>query len=185
MKLVVARYNEDIEWTKKFKDVIIYNKGLPLVGDSNVIELSNVGREGHTYYHYIFTNYDDLDKYTVFLQGNPYDHTPNLEDVITRLQTFQGDFLSITKETCMTTNIFDNANPELPLMKVYEYLFGECSTLKVYHFGVGAQFIVSRDCIHKHPKEFYGKIVNLLSKEKNPIEGYIIERFHPLIFGES
>ncbi len=27
MKLVVARYNENINWTKQFKDVIIYNKG--------------------------------------------------------------------------------------------------------------------------------------------------------------
>jgi hypothetical protein len=25
--IVVARYNEDIEWTKQFQNVIIYNKG--------------------------------------------------------------------------------------------------------------------------------------------------------------
>ena len=28
--IVVARYNENIEWTKQFSNVIIYNKGLPL-----------------------------------------------------------------------------------------------------------------------------------------------------------
>jgi hypothetical protein len=27
MKIIVARYNESIEWTKEFPNVIIYNKG--------------------------------------------------------------------------------------------------------------------------------------------------------------
>lgn len=182
MKIVVARYNENVEWTKKYPNVLIYNKGAPLIGYTNVVDLPNVGREGHTYYYHIYTNYDNLDDYTVFLQGNPFDHTPNLDEMVNKLQTFDGSYLSISKQICITTNTFDNLNPTLPLMDIYQQLFGECTDIQTYYFGIGAQFIVSKDCIRKHHRPFYKMIIELLDKEVNPIEGYVIERFHPLIF---
>ena len=40
--------------------------------------MNNVGREGHTYYKHIYDNYDNLADYTIFLQGNPFDHSPNI-----------------------------------------------------------------------------------------------------------
>ena len=49
-------------------------------------------------------------------------------------------------------------------------------------FGAGAQFIVSKKQILKRPKEFYLKIVEMLQYSINPIEGFVIERFHKLIF---
>jgi hypothetical protein len=76
--IVVARYNEDLEWTKQFSNVIIYNKEIQLTDDFNQILLNNVGREGHTYYKHIYDNYDNLAEYTIFLQGNPFDHSPNI-----------------------------------------------------------------------------------------------------------
>jgi len=51
-----------------------------------------------------------------------------------------------------------------------------------FKFGAGAQFIVSKNQILKRPKEFYLKIIKLLEYSKNPIEGYVIERFHQFIF---
>jgi hypothetical protein len=76
--IIVARYNEDLEWTKKFSNVIIYNKGNPLSNDFKQIFLKNVGKEGHTYYKHIYDNYDNLTEYIIFLQGNPFDHSPNI-----------------------------------------------------------------------------------------------------------
>lgn len=64
--IVVARYNEDLEWTKLLSNVIIYNKGTPLTNDFNQILLNNVGREGHAYYKHIYDNYDKLADYTFF-----------------------------------------------------------------------------------------------------------------------
>jgi hypothetical protein len=76
--IVVSRYNEDVNWTKQFNNVIIYNKGEKLSDDFNQILLNNVGREGHTYYKHIYDNYDNLDDYIIFLQGNPFDHSPDI-----------------------------------------------------------------------------------------------------------
>lgn len=78
MIIIVSRYNENVDWTRQFANVLIYNKGTELTGFSNVINLDNVGKEGHTYYKYIYDNYDNLEDYTIFLQGNPFDHSPNI-----------------------------------------------------------------------------------------------------------
>ena len=78
MNIVIARYQEDVSWSKEFSNVIIYNKGEPLDQYYNEIKLDNVGREAHTYFKHICDNYDNLDEYTIFLQGNPFDHSPNI-----------------------------------------------------------------------------------------------------------
>ena len=58
MKIIISRYNENIEWTRQFPNVIIYNKGPQLPSEyDNEIYLPNVGREGHTYLTYIFLMY--------------------------------------------------------------------------------------------------------------------------------
>ena len=49
-------------------------------------------------------------------------------------------------------------------------------------FGAGAQFIVSKKNIVKRPKNFYYKIIEILQYDINPIEGFVIERFHKMIF---
>lgn len=180
--IVVARYNENIEWTKQFSNVIIYNKGAPLEGKYNEIYLNNVGREGHTYYKHIYDNYENLSDYTIFLQANPFDHSPN---IISNLKKYVNnkelnidfEFLSEYIYDCL----FNSTGT--PLEIIYEKLFNEKKKrldLK-FKFGAGAQFIVSKKNILRWPKEFYLKIIEMLGKSVSPIEGYVIERFHKLI----
>ncbi len=183
MKIVIARYNEDISWISQLNttNIIIYNKGQSL-GISNEIMIENVGKEGHTFYKYIYDNYDELDEYTVFLQGNPFDHLPNTINIINELiQNNSMKFIALSKKLlkCNTTACIYHS--DLPLRKTYEYLFNKNQYVN-FLFGPGGQFMVHKNEILKHPKEFYLKIVNLLSYTVNPIEGYVIERFHPLIF---
>ena len=70
----------------------------------------------------------------------------------------------------------------LPLIKTYEKLFGERKEYMEFKFGAGAQFIVSKKKILQKPKEFYLRIVEMLDNNINPIEGFVIERFHKIIF---
>jgi hypothetical protein len=186
--IVVARYNEDLNWTKNFSNVIVYNKGTPLTNDFNQIALNNVGREGHTYYKHIYDNYDNLADYTFFLQGNPFDHSPN---IIPNLIKYIGninnkdlnvdfEFLSETILDCNLDGCIHHYG--LPLRDVYEKLFDERHAFMNYKFGAGAQFIVSKKKILQRPKEFYLKIIEMLENDINPVEGYVIERFHNLVF---
>ena len=71
--IVVARYNENISWLHKFKNITtIYNKGAydKYLNDFNVIGLPNFGRESHTFLYHIINNYDNLNEYTIFIQGS-------------------------------------------------------------------------------------------------------------------
>ncbi len=193
MKIVVARYKEDIQWTYQFPNVIIYNKG-PILNDLNAIHLENVGREGHTYYQYIIDHYDDLDNFTVFLQGNPFDHSPNIIqnvwDYFYERKTCSGfDFLS---EYIYQTSIFRCPFwKKIPMRRVYERIFHKTKRPIIenkqgnFLFGCGAQFIVSRERIRSKPREFYVNIVKLLEYNSDPIEGHAIERYHTLIFAKK
>lgn len=144
---------------------------------------NNVGREGHTYYNFIYNNYDNLPEYIVFLQGRPYDHSPNLN---TNLQKyinsgFKSNF-EFLSEDIINSNLNGNQyDSNLPLKNIYEIIFGERKETLDFQFGAGAQFFVSKQNILNKTKEFYKKIIELLDYNSNPIEGHVIERFHKLI----
>lgn len=184
--IVVARYNEDLEWTKHFKNVIIYNKGNDLSSEYIDIKLENVGREAHSYYKYICDNYDNLPEYIVFLQGNPFDHSPNLIQNLNKMidnpekQIGEFTYLSEWLIDCNLSGCWHHS--EIPLIQTYERIFNIRKKSMDFIFGAGAQFAVSKQTVLKNPKPFYERIVNMLSYSVNPIEGFCIERFHPIIF---
>jgi len=81
VRLVIARYTEDVRWVSAYNDIaIIYNKGRPNITAKvdNIIELENIGREGHTYLHHIIENYDRLKDRVIFLQGDPFTHNDTI-----------------------------------------------------------------------------------------------------------
>ena len=223
MLIVIARYNEDIEWSKKYSsNVLIINKGDKIEGIENQIFYPNVGREGHSYYKYIVDNYDNLDEYIIFLQGNPFDHSPDiikiLDTIIDIYNKNKEEFINMIINTNINytfincgnnfNNIYINElknNNFIYLsqfinktsIKTEERLWEKCRTIrdsykKIFDikieddlnfiYGAGAQFLVSKEAILKHPKEYYEKFYKLLEYNSDPIEGYTIERFHKIIF---
>lgn len=90
MDIVIARYNEDVNWLKKIiydnkiNKVYLYNKGLNDIPLSIFYhpkliyqELENKGRESQTYIYHIINNYDNLNEKTLFTQGDPFDQAPD------------------------------------------------------------------------------------------------------------
>jgi len=79
IELIVARYNEDLDWLRDEKynkySTIIYNKGddekfyFP-PNLKKIVKLQNVGVSVHTYLHHIIENYDNLADITIFLPGS-------------------------------------------------------------------------------------------------------------------
>lgn len=82
-QLIIARYKEDIKWCENFKNVIIYNKGPnSCTSKCTVIDIPNIGREGNTYLNHIIQNYHSLHEYTIFSQGDPFEHSSNFDEFI-------------------------------------------------------------------------------------------------------
>jgi hypothetical protein len=183
IQIVVSRYNEDPLWTQLFPNVVLYNKGTPLGHPYTEIFLPNVGREAHTYYHHIYTNYDNLADYTVFLQGSPFHHSPNVINTLWKyLITPPTSGFEFVSEWLIESNLSGCPHhPELPMQEVYEKIFQEKKTELALKFGGGAQFIVSREAIRRRPREFYLRIVNLFDAMCTP-EACVLERLHHFIF---
>ena len=195
IQIVIARYKENLDWTKNLSNVFICNKGLPMINDMYghqiINDLKNVGREGHTFYSYIYDNYYNLCDYTVFLQGNPFDHCPEILDKLQELNHMDSPpefafFAICVSEIFLGYNIFyPDLNCHLNFKKTYEEIFQKIPSdelmMRRFTFGSGAQFIVSRSNILSRPRDFYKRIINMLSYNSDPIEGHIIERFHKII----
>ncbi len=74
--VVVARYNESIDWLRIFDaaSIVIYNKGRMLGDKYKVIPMENKGLEVSAYLRYIVDNYDTLPDVVFFCQGAIHDH---------------------------------------------------------------------------------------------------------------
>lgn len=174
MELVVSRYQENIDWINKLKTDIkttIYNKFY-----NESIELPNLGRESHTYLYHIVNNYDNLEDYTIFLQGNPFDHEPNIIELINNMKLenqnfFFGRTIKISGRT-------------LPINYFLNLLFDIQNYSKI-RFFCGAQFIVTKESIVSKPQDFYVFLLKLVSHDINPVEAYIFETIWPFIFNKD
>ena len=87
-EIVVARYNENLDWLKKIKKskdlkITVYNKG-PDDIDVPFIRLPNIGRESHTILYHIINNYNNLADQTIFCQGDTIFHSPGFLDLINK-----------------------------------------------------------------------------------------------------
>lgn len=89
--LVIARYKEDLEWISDVPDhfrVVVYNKGpliesLPALRRADVIERRpNTGRESETYLHHLRAHGDSDSEWTIFTQGDPFEHSPDFLELL-------------------------------------------------------------------------------------------------------
>ena len=100
---IIARYNEDINWVKDLEiPYLIVNKGAPITDPDLVpyiIEMENSvnGREAHTILWYIIEHYESLPDKLIFLQGNPFDHQPQIIRLLSPVSVADmPDFLPLT-----------------------------------------------------------------------------------------
>lgn len=187
--LVISRYNEDLDWVKfvdknKYK-IFIYNKGSK-IENLDTIDLPNYGRESQTYIHHIIQNYHNLSDYTVFLQGNPFDHDGNLQnfgyrnllDYINHYN-FDRDIISI-----------GSIHSDLGYINEKQNITTELNINSgVNFFSVGPQFIIHKKNILNKPISFW----KTLNEWSSPDNGkwchitlpYILERLWINIFNSD
>lgn len=83
IQIVLSRYNECVDWAVPYMDIVIlYDKcdiqTREIPEFTNYVKMENIGREGHTYLHYIIENYDNLPQRIFFLQAYSFDHNMTL-----------------------------------------------------------------------------------------------------------
>lgn len=204
---VVAHYCEDLAWLSPVKeDCVVYSKGGP---DKAPIlpftELANIGREGHTYLHHIVERYDTLADITLFSQGNVDDHIclTAVEMKEKALTTRPGE---VTTFPFRELEVFDHWEgipyEEYPCWSKWAKMETKLAPKTpaeyfVDFFGNGrvpisigyqpcANFAVTRETIHKHPRDYYLRLLADLFKgdmaHVNPGTGAYMERFWLVMF---
>lgn len=187
MRIVIAKYQENIEWINDVKgfEITIYDKSK---SKNDYKKLKNIGRESHTYLHHIIENYDNLDDITVFTQGHPFDHC---KDFIALLDNVKDkhfyNFNILTLPTKIELNrvqrqgvtIFEDMNTEIAreTLKLFKPTFNFDNALSVSYYGI---FSVSRENIRKYRLEQYRKALELHTKYKDM--PYIFELIWKTIF---
>ncbi len=205
--LIIARYNENLDWLIKYKDfkIIVYNKGTQLIDNSfyKIINLENKGRESQTWLHHIVKNYNFLNDINVFLQGkiddlncmayqNPNDYLKKINkygfaasrygllgplhwdwnikiDKDIRYKN-QWENNEISRSSIGFRNFSKKLFPNMPLFVATSY---------------SGCFAVKKELIHQHNLVFYEELLDILSQNKNPIEGHYMERLWCYIFTQN
>tara|TARA_Y100000589_G_scaffold330619_1_gene380833 strand:- start:2829 stop:3518 length:690 start_codon:yes stop_codon:yes gene_type:complete len=202
--LIIARYNENINWVNKHKDfkIIIYNKGDKLIENEyfKVVNLKNIGRESHTWLHHIVINYNNLDNINIFLQGrlddlncmaylNPNDYLKKINKYgfsVRRyglLGPFHWDWnVGVNKDERYKKQWL---NDEISKSELGFRNFSKKFFPKIPYFvatSYSGCFAVKKENILKHDINFYKELLNILGKSKNPIEGHYLERLWCYMF---
>ena len=170
LEVVVCRCGEDLSWTRNLPRGIrltIYDKtSAPAAPWPGSLPLPNVGREAHAWLHHLSVRYKTLSPQTIFAQGRPFDHAPDLHRVIRSLargETVLEEFwwLGFLWETDDVRGypsfVHWTKNPsrrELNLRDFFSTLFGEPAPEVVRYVG-GGQFAVPASTIQRRPLAFY------------------------------
>jgi len=177
LEVVVCRYGEPLAWLRNLPRgvrITVYDKS-PDAAWPGSVPLPNVGREAHAWLHHLTERYDSLAERTVFAQGHPFDHVPDMHPLIRGLATPEPraeDFiwLGFLWETDdargRPTFVHWTKNPErreLDLEGFFQSLWGESAPKQVRYVG-GGQFAVSRRAAHRRPRDFYAKARELAAK---------------------
>ena len=212
IELVVARYNENLDWINRDPfnkyPVFIYNKGINDNYSVNskhirIKRLNNVGKCDHTYLYHIIHNYDNLADVTVFLPGsaNMESKIEKTNRIMSELKNnktsiFIGQFMQNVKNklydfTISTHKTANHDNFDINSSKYVEPAttrpFGkwyekEFGNIKITHVSHYGIMAISKKHILQHPKKYYERLIEQLDKSSSPEEGHYFERAWEAVF---
>jgi len=208
LEVVVCRCGEDLGWLRnvpRHVRVTVYDKTpAPAPPWPDSTPLPNLGREAHAWLHHLAERYETLADWTVFAQGHPFDHAPDMHPSIRKWAAgeppaadfYWMGFLWETDDACgRPTFVNWTKNPgrrELNLTGFFRALWNEEAPAEVRYVG-GGQFALSRDAAHRRPRDFYFRARSLA--ESFPDAAHAFERtwdrvflappLDPALFGSS
>ena len=187
-QLVVSHYERDLTWVQTASDylsTVVYDKSGK---ESPYIKLENIGREPHTYMHYIVENYNSLAEWTIFAQDNPFAHVDNWVDIILGDESTwsanaafkqEGGYFFSNMGILRSDQVGGPHHIGLPMLEVWNATFTqECPSS--ISFAPSCHCILHRDTILARPSMFYQNIKQIL--EFSHYSPWVFERYLSHIF---
>ena len=206
--VIISRYNENLDWIKEINkefDITVYNKGkkIEIEDKYNLIEIKNVGRESHTWLYHIYENYENIAENNIFLQGRLDDlgcmAHKDISKYLSKLNKngFNASRLSLLSPFHWRDNLtierdikykndWDENKISRNILGFRKYSKQFFPNIPIFvPTSYGGCFAVTRDAIHKHPKDFYFELFNTVNKHQHPIEAHYLERLWCYMFSED
>ena len=189
MKWIISRYNHKIGYIKDYTDdVVMYDRSeVPIEGS---IVVPNVGNADYDKLCYLVDNYDNLPAVFFWGKANLFDYIkPKEFEHIKDNKTFtpilsqdhhtyepicrykDGMYQEINNSWYLSSHsskYFNNYNE-------FAIEFG-LPTPEYLAFNPGGNFILTKEVVHKYPKEFYERLRDLLPYTQLPGEAHFCER---------
>jgi hypothetical protein len=162
--VVVAHYNEDINWTNVIDrnrfNVQIYSKSLREYN----FQVVNRGNEASAYLQYIIDNYNNLSEHNFFVHG----HDNSYHQDITNTEFFKSiklppvySFFNFNKRDYYIKSLKNDHNVQYNILKQH-WPFEELKVPDDLSFYSCAQFYINKNSILRHPKSLYEKMIDWL-----------------------
>lgn len=194
VELVICRCGEDLAWLRNVPRglrVTVYDKSpSPEAVWPDSIPLPNVGREAHAWLHHLTERYDSLADWTLFSQGHPFDHVPDMHAVIRGLASgpppedflWLGFLWETDDPRGRPTFVHWSKNPErreLDLEGFFQRLWGEAAPEQIRYVG-GGQFVLAKTAARRRSRDFYNRARRLA--EEFPDGAHAFERTWDRVF---
>jgi Protein of unknown function (DUF3431) len=145
-------------------------------GADHVEKLDNLGREGGTYLHHIFSNWDSLAEQTLFIQA----HAHNLRELIPRINSYlvaESGFLSLgfAGVSCFCGDYNDRWGWEDKggvVGKLYERIYGvPCEKETPILLTYKGQFVASARRLRGIPRSTYSELLETITSQNSTETG--------------
>lgn len=189
MKYILSRYNHDISWLEDYTDdFVIYDRSLKPIPGSIIVP--NIGSDIYDKFTYIIDNYDTLPEVAVYTKANIFKYINKSEfnriknnryftPILTKTHKEKNNFSFYMGGMYYELNNYWYLNIHKPKsMKAV----GELTKILGIHqlayvpFAPGSNYILTRENIHRHSRDFYARLRSYLDWDIYPGEAQIIER---------
>lgn len=190
MKYITSRYNHDDSWLKEYTDdYVLYDRSeIPLEGS---IIVPNIGSDIYDKFTYIIDNYENLPDVAVYTKLNIFKYITKEEfdeikdnktftPILTKHHKVDGK-VNFYSEDGMYNEINNRwylgphpAKSKKSADELFKLL--GLDGKKYLKFAPGSNYIVPKEHILKHPKEFYITLRSYLDWAVYPGEAQIMER---------
>jgi hypothetical protein len=218
LDVVVARYEEDLDWVvddlmpmlDAEARVVVYNKGRretlsAKISDAKiqVVDLPNVGREGHTYLHHILETHGRARKPVLFLPGSCRAFPEKWAKAKKIIGKFDGASSTFVCDGIMPADIYNfsidrwaaresknNAtnsvdrlvpSPVRPFGKWFDEVVRISDKDPPRCLSLGGMFIAAPKDLDRKTRAYYERIKAFLDGDDNVEAGHYVERAWPAI----
>jgi len=193
--IIVSRYNENVDWLLELiykyswiQQILIFNKGIDDLSDIiqnsskiKIVKKENIGRESETYLSYIIDNYYNLPKFIWFIQGCPFDHSPDFIDLLSENSIdfyIHKEFQSLTwrYDENLPKNIESDKRFYINNNRIINYYIDTTSqqTVEAHSFYDYMHAIKVNDSNKKTPKPYNNYLQYMCGESEIPLPSKII-----------